>query len=124
MTYKETIEEVWNNWIKDPQDRKKYTIRNKDYTPLNAKKEEFFGRNIPAHWENFRLGVLRKDGYFDIVDFNRGKPLHYCVGKIEELGIVVYDDLEEPRALNLNLIESENWELIEMSNAREQEDKQ
>lgn len=89
MTYKETIEEVWNNWIKDPQDRK-----------------------------------LRKDGYFDIVDFNRGKPLNYCVGKIEELGIVVYDDLEEPRALNLNLIESENWELIEMSNAREQEDKQ
>lgn len=82
MTYKETIEEIWNNWIKDTQDRKKYTIRNKDYTPLNAKKEEFFGRNIPAHWEHFRLGVLRKDGY--------------C----------------------------ENWELIEMSNAREQEDKQ
>lgn len=114
MTYKELIQEVWNNWIKEPQDRKKYTIRNKDYTPLNVKKEEFWGRNVPADWEHFRLGVLHKDGYFDIVDFNRSKPLNYCVGKIEDLGIVVYDDLEKPRALNLNLIESENWELIEV----------
>lgn len=48
------------------------------------------------------------------MDFNRSKPLNYCVGKIEDLGIVVYDDLEKPRALNLNLIESENWELIEV----------
>lgn len=50
MTYKELIQEVWNNWIKEPKDRKKYSIRNKDYSPLNVKKEEFWGRNVPADW--------------------------------------------------------------------------
>lgn len=114
MTYKELIQELWNNWIKEPQDRKKYTIRNKDYAPLNVKKEEFWGRNIPADWEHFGLCVLHQDGYFDMVDFNRNNPLDYCVGKIEDLGIVVYDDLEKQRALSLNLLESENWELVEV----------
>lgn len=115
MKYREVLEEIWDNWLKEPRERKKYSIHNKDYAPLNVKKEEYWGRDIPADWEHFKLSVLHKGGYFDIVDFNDGcTPLHYCVWDFEDLAIVAYDDLEKPRPLSLKLIESDKWQLREI----------
>lgn len=119
MKYREVLQEFWDNLHREVSERKNYSIRNRDYSPINVKKEEYWGRDVPADWEHFGVCAITKGGFFQKLRFNADATDFDSCFKFEDLGIVAYDDLENPVPLNIRLIESEKWEMIEIKEQNE-----
>lgn len=112
MTYRELIQEIWNIHIKPQNERKKYSIKNSLHLPSDNTKEENWGRDVVADWECFGVGMYRAMGWLEVIGYEY--QMMYGKDSIDNLVVFAYSDLKKPLPLSLKLIESENWELIEV----------